>query len=80
MISTNKSSKVQESLNSVLSTAKELDIPLWSVLENLSSALYNQNDFIDAGVIAQASITCKANAIVSEKARQLSAQRHEISY
>ncbi|HEY9653650.1 MAG TPA: hypothetical protein V6C95_23515 [Coleofasciculaceae cyanobacterium] len=80
MISNSKSSKVQESLESTLSIAKESDVPLWSILENLSTVLYSQSNYIDAGVVAQASITCKANAIVSEKARQLLAQRHEISY
>ena len=80
MISINKNAKVKENIENTLSTAEELDVPLWSVLENLSSVLYTKKDYIDAGIVAQASITAKANSILCEKARQVSKSQHEISY
>lgn len=80
MISVANNSQVKESLENTLLTAKKLDVPLWSILETLSGMLFSSRDFIDAGVVAQASITCKANAIVCEKARQLSANRYEINH
>lgn len=80
MISTNKIAKVKENLENTLSAAEELDIPLWSLLENLSSVLYRKREFIDAGIVAQASITSKANSILCEKARQVSMSQHEINY
>lgn len=80
MISTNKISKVKENLEATLSAAKDSDVPVWSILENFSYLLHQQRDFVDAGIVANASLVSKANSILCEKARQVSMGQHEISH